>query len=178
MESNGERGQIQMSEATAELLMAAGKSHWLKKREDLIEAKGKGSMQVKPSTTTILLMSTTHTAFSLFLTFSSSLFMARKCYWLDIKASSGSVAEFESSVEDEESDEESLDGEAVFAAEEQRLSRKHTRLVDWNTECLFQLLKQIAVSRKSVVQDDPAFLTELDKVKEQLREYVRNIALV
>jgi class 3 adenylate cyclase len=42
IESNGCRDKIQVSETTADLLIAAGKGSWLKKREDLIEAKGKG----------------------------------------------------------------------------------------------------------------------------------------
>jgi hypothetical protein len=45
MESNGVRDRIQVSEASAKLLIAAGKGHWVKAREELIAAKGKGDMQ-------------------------------------------------------------------------------------------------------------------------------------
>lgn len=45
MESNGQKGRMQVSQATADLLITAGKSKWLTAREDLVEAKGKGSMQ-------------------------------------------------------------------------------------------------------------------------------------
>ncbi|CAB9501058.1 Receptor-type guanylate cyclase gcy [Seminavis robusta] len=45
MESNGQKGRIHVSQSTADSLVAAGRSHWLTKREDLVEAKGKGSMQ-------------------------------------------------------------------------------------------------------------------------------------
>ena len=45
MESNGMPGRIHVSQATADELAASGKSAWLTKREDLIEAKGKGKMQ-------------------------------------------------------------------------------------------------------------------------------------
>jgi Adenylate and Guanylate cyclase catalytic domain len=45
MESNGIRDKIQMSQATADSLTAAGKAHWIKPRENVIEAKGKGKMQ-------------------------------------------------------------------------------------------------------------------------------------
>lgn len=45
MESNGEGNMIQVSQATADLLEQAGKKAWLNRREDLIVAKGKGSMQ-------------------------------------------------------------------------------------------------------------------------------------
>jgi len=45
MESNGQAGRIHISEATMQLLVEAGHGNWVTKREDLIEAKGKGKMQ-------------------------------------------------------------------------------------------------------------------------------------
>jgi class 3 adenylate cyclase len=45
MESTGEGGKIQVSQATADLLLADGKGKWLEKRKDLVAAKGKGEMQ-------------------------------------------------------------------------------------------------------------------------------------
>ena len=52
MESNGLPQKIHVSQATADLLVAAGKRCWLVKRDELVEAKGKGKMQtwwVNPS---------------------------------------------------------------------------------------------------------------------------------
>ena len=45
MESNGLPNKIHVSHAVADLLRAAGKELWLTKREEMIEAKGKGKMQ-------------------------------------------------------------------------------------------------------------------------------------
>ena len=45
MESNGASGRIHVSEATARLLKENGYERWVQKRSDLVEAKGKGSMQ-------------------------------------------------------------------------------------------------------------------------------------
>ncbi len=45
MESNGMRNRIHVSQTTADLLIEAGKANWVKPREDLIEAKGKGKLQ-------------------------------------------------------------------------------------------------------------------------------------
>ena len=45
MESTGCPNKIQASRSTAELLIAAGKTSWVKPREHLVEAKGKGKMQ-------------------------------------------------------------------------------------------------------------------------------------
>ena len=42
MESTGTKNRIQCSQATADLLLAAGKKHWVRAREDSVEAKGKG----------------------------------------------------------------------------------------------------------------------------------------
>ena len=39
MESNGQKGRIQVSQSTADLLIAAGKQHWVEPREDKIQAK-------------------------------------------------------------------------------------------------------------------------------------------
>ena len=45
MESTGQKGQIQISRDTADLLIAHGKQDWLIKREDIVHAKGKGEME-------------------------------------------------------------------------------------------------------------------------------------
>ncbi|KAL3922056.1 MAG: hypothetical protein SGILL_002410 [Bacillariaceae sp.] len=45
IESSGKPGRIHLSQDCAELLIAAGKSHWVEKRSDLIQAKGKGELQ-------------------------------------------------------------------------------------------------------------------------------------
>jgi hypothetical protein len=42
LQSLGERNKIQVSQSTADLLVAAGKSHWLKSRHGGVTAKGKG----------------------------------------------------------------------------------------------------------------------------------------
>jgi hypothetical protein len=46
MESNGQKNCIHVSQSTADLLIAAGKKHWITPREDMIEAKGKGTWQI------------------------------------------------------------------------------------------------------------------------------------
>jgi hypothetical protein len=42
LKSLGERNKIQVSQSTADLLVAFGKSHWLKSRHGGVMAKGKG----------------------------------------------------------------------------------------------------------------------------------------
>jgi hypothetical protein len=45
MESTGKRGKIQLSQSTADLLISAGKQSWICPREEVVTAKGKGTMQ-------------------------------------------------------------------------------------------------------------------------------------
>jgi hypothetical protein len=45
MESNGKPGMIQCSQKTADLLARAGKGSWVAKREEMVQAKGKGMLQ-------------------------------------------------------------------------------------------------------------------------------------
>jgi Adenylate and Guanylate cyclase catalytic domain len=45
MESNGKPGMIQCSQKTADILTSAGKGTWLAKREEMVQAKGKGMLQ-------------------------------------------------------------------------------------------------------------------------------------
>lgn len=45
METTGQPGRVQVSEATAALLEADGKPHWMAPREEVVQAKGKGAMR-------------------------------------------------------------------------------------------------------------------------------------
>lgn len=45
IESSGMPNRIQLSEDTANLLVAAGKQHWIEPREEAVQAKGKGALQ-------------------------------------------------------------------------------------------------------------------------------------
>lgn len=45
METTGEPSKIHISETTAKLLRKAGKEDWIRQREEVVEAKGKGSLQ-------------------------------------------------------------------------------------------------------------------------------------
>lgn len=46
MESTGAPGRIQISQATADLLIGAGKSSWLEQRSEIVRAKGKGYVDI------------------------------------------------------------------------------------------------------------------------------------
>ena len=42
MESTGKRNRVQISRTTADLVTKGGKGHWIEKRAEKIEVKGKG----------------------------------------------------------------------------------------------------------------------------------------
>ena len=133
MESNGEPNQIHLSEATAELLRAAGKDHWLKKREDLVEAKGKGAMQC--------------------------YWLDVHAFSAGTIEEVESIPDYDEE-EEVHADEESLHDEDLFQ-EVRRLNRKQERLVAWNTTCLFQLCKQIHLNKTCDKEEDTPFSLEV-----------------
>ena len=45
IESTGDPGRVQMSQETADLIIKAGKQHWVERRNQVVVAKGKGAMQ-------------------------------------------------------------------------------------------------------------------------------------
>ena len=45
IESTGAKNRIHLSEQTASVLIDAGKEHWVTRRSDMVEAKGKGKLQ-------------------------------------------------------------------------------------------------------------------------------------
>ena len=45
IETTGQRDKIHLSQETADQLIAADKGHWIKAREDRVQAKGKGELK-------------------------------------------------------------------------------------------------------------------------------------
>ena len=117
IETNGKPGKIQISQETANLLVAAGKQHWLTPREDKIVAKGKGELQ----------------------TFWLSLSKSR------MSSDAKSEAETMVSSNPDESSERGED--IVENDEQVEVDPKTQRLIRWNVETLLSLLRRVALSR-------------------------------
>jgi hypothetical protein len=107
MESNGSRNRIQVSQTTADLIVAARKGHWLKPRLKLVEAKGKGLM---------------------------------KTYWVEPKE----VAAMSISTTYSDPNE---------TTEHSGKGSKFKRLIDWNTDTLCRLTKQIVSRRNAAMKN-------------------------
>jgi hypothetical protein len=129
MESTGLAGKVQISQQTAELLIAAGKSDWLTPRQDKIVTKGGGEMQTYWLTMGVNLTSS------------------------DAASTSGS-----DQAEEEEAEAKvtfAEDGEGLKSVAMQ--NSKSTRLVEWNCDVLLRLLKQIVAHRKALGITQQAF---------------------
>jgi Adenylate and Guanylate cyclase catalytic domain len=138
MESTGERNRIQLSQATADLVIAAGKESWIVARPELVEAKGKGGMQ-------------TYWA----------------CHQSERDGRRGSVSGASSvsgsSLEEDRSSSAGGGGFGWDGPEEDEnfvlnlpttsRSAKNARLIDWNVELLVQLLKRVAAQRSPELAD-------------------------
>lgn len=120
IESSGRPGCIHVSQQTADLIIAAGKHRWLVKREDVIVAKGKGSLQTYwlssngPST----------------------------------DQGNGSFNQGLSVDGEQRTTELELPGETDLKTGT-RLSEKRARLVGWNSDLLLRHLKQVVAHRES-----------------------------
>src|SRR3569623_1170154 len=123
MESTGIKDRIQLSQETADLLVAGGKGHWLKERADKVNAKGKGEL------TTYWL----HVADKLG---GSST------------ADSSSIGDDMTPLPDPNDYAEAQDEHASTEAL-RLLSDKSCRLIDWNVELLARILKQIIARRQA-----------------------------
>jgi class 3 adenylate cyclase len=122
MESTGEKDRIQASQSTADQLIAAGRGRWVKARDKMVQAKGKGALQtywIEPS------MSKSSRADSI-------------------------CSTDESGVAKDPKPSKDLWGGESEIPESQTQRSKHQRLVDYNVEVLCQHLKQI-VARRMVI---------------------------
>jgi hypothetical protein len=121
MESTGEKDRIQMSQATANLLREAGKGHWLKARDTLVHAKGKGELQTywfEPQNSRRSIGSTCS---------------EDSC---NTKAGGSSSANL------------GIWGEDNSIPDNKMLRNKHLRLVNYIVDLLEQLLKQLVARRQ------------------------------
>lgn len=120
METTCLRGRIQVSQETADLITAANKGHWLVKREDIVEAKGKGRMQ----------------------TYWLEMKRSRS------SNDTGSTKDMSESGSDrDESCSNTSDWSECHL--DSLVSDRNTRLVNWTVEVLRKLLKQVVARREA-----------------------------
>ena len=160
MESNGAPRRIQVSQETATLLQQAGKGHWIRKREDLITAKGKGQMQtywmeVKGGTRSMASGTTSSDGKTAEMSESSDMMLAashpNRIMVKKSKARKGLVASSE--------------------------EEKRDRLVRWTVDVLLRMLQNIGVRRTSNSKDKSKKETEKIRALEQETMNLRNLVI-
>jgi hypothetical protein len=126
--------KIQCSQATADLLIASGKSHWISKRDELVQAKGKGEV-----TTFWVHPQRERSNLSESRVFGASKrSLANTARGLKRSISTSSTRTMSIRWDD------SLDFVELSAVVE---THKYQRLIDWNTDVLAGLLKKILAKR-------------------------------
>eukprot|EP00980_Cylindrotheca_fusiformis_P024587 scaffold12118_cov138-Cylindrotheca_fusiformis.AAC.4 len=149
IESSGKRDRIHLSEETAELLTHAGKGNWLRKRDQLVNAKGKGTLQTY-----------------WLLTKEEAELEAMQAPNGDLDDGGGS--EF-SSLPNEITQASLNLKENTYADIEALLSRKTRRLCEWNVDVLVRLLKRIVAHRNASSRNYKDYDTELTRRENQIR---------
>ena len=134
MESTGEKGRIQISQETADLLAAADKSQWLSPRETRVDAKGKGLMQ------------------TYWLTIEG-----------DQSSDGQSIESFETSTYVSDVEFTTPGAANADPKQAQIASAKTSRLIQWNVDVLHRLLKQIVARRNALVREHPNRKADADE---------------
>ena len=149
MESTGLKDRIQISQETADLLVAAGKSHWFCKRDGLVKAKGKGELQTYWLTTTGG-GSGKRDAGEGRLSIGNGPSTRRGSVGARRSSLAGSRAPSTRSTSSFSKAQATGPGQNTALLMGSVLSKKEQRLVDWNCELLQQLLRQIVARRNFV----------------------------
>jgi class 3 adenylate cyclase len=170
MESTGQRNRIQVSQFTADLLLAAGKGNWIQAREDLVHAKGKGSIQ----TFWVLTARKAPSVMSEYGAEGPKLVLPS----LSMESENpdlASIASGNESVWGEDDENASTSNSFDLPP----LSQRYSRLIEWNVDLLSKLLKQVVAGRSlGSTPSEPALSQKvLTKTASMMNEVSESIEL-
>jgi len=135
IESTGKRNRIHVSEETADLLALAGKADWLRRRDQLVTAKGKGKLQ------------------TYWLLTKQDCRLYETAYISTTEFQQPDHQSTETQSLPEEITQASLNlSTSTYESIEALLSPKMKRLCQWNVDVLARLLKQIVAHRNASQQ--------------------------
>ena len=138
VETTGAKNKIHISQETADLLIGSGKGHWVRARDDKVHAKGKGELNT---------------------------------YWLEVKGdaakSHSSNSSDRSNIKDSQADTGGgmLDSGISVEGRSTDMDEKGMRLVQWNTEIIGQIIKEI-VARRDAIGLEPASEFQLAELEQ------------
>ena len=135
MESSGQKNRIQVSQETADLITEAGKGHWIYNRVDDIASRGgkfanRCSLPYPPFSTASATFAYNLQLSTFFFEFASGI----QTYWVEPKSNA----------------QETKHNNQVHArvvAQEGKATDSSNRLIEWNTDLLKRLLKEIVAHR-------------------------------
>lgn len=139
IETTGQRDRVHLSEHTVKYLKAAGRENWVVRREDAVQAKGKGLINT----------------FWLILDDGDRIDATEGAYMEDDEESleheqSPTSGDDQSSVKSEKKSKSDMYKSSGLSVMDASTARKVERLVAWNTELLLQLLKHIVARRSAM----------------------------
>jgi Adenylate and Guanylate cyclase catalytic domain len=160
IETTGHRGRIHLSEQTAAELIAHGKVDWLVRRDDLVEAKGKGKL----ATYWLKHALGTRAAGGKSLASTSLSFHDSDDSETETTPVITDTADFESNSGESQQQRKDLSNPLKRSLKsEERIQR----LVEWNCELLMQLLKQV-VTRRMAVEGGTGMGEKLDSLSRMI----------
>jgi len=136
IETTGQRDRVHVSEHTAKVLIAAGKENWVIRRQDPVQAKGKGLINT----------------FWLVLDEDARIDASEGAYMSDEQDSLEEVhvVSDNSTAVSSKKDRINPHKPSSKPTSDATIARKTERLVAWNTELLLQLLKHIVARRNAL----------------------------
>lgn len=150
MESTGEKDRIQMSQSTADILIECGKGHWVRPRDELVYAKGKGSLQTYWLEAGNNARSSISSVSSEESNYFNGVFEMRSA-GISAPTKEGATL-VESSASNSSLDTKCLiwGSNSELISDEMIYLNKQQRLIDYNVDLLASLLKQVIARRKAI----------------------------
>jgi class 3 adenylate cyclase len=153
MQSSGSRNLVQVSEATAALIEAAGKGRWIKPRDDTVKIEGKGEMrtfwlETRPGRANVRTVST-DSMFSRTTSSDSLYSRADPVIWAAPPLPPGVAPPRTLQHQSCRIWGKSEVFDVMSPTLRSHSSDTKTRLIDWNVEVLLGLLKRVVAGRKS-----------------------------
>jgi class 3 adenylate cyclase len=152
MESTGSRNLVQVSEATAGLIEAAGKGRWIRPRDDTVKIEGKGEMrtfwlETRPGRANVRTVST-DSMFSRTASSDSLYSSADSVIWVAPPLPPGVAPPRILQHQNSRIWGKSEVFDAMSPTVRSHSSDTKTRLIDWNVEVLLGLLKRVVAGKK------------------------------
>ena len=177
MESTGLTNRIQISQSTAQLLLEAGKGAWIVPREDLVHAKGKGSVQTYWVITARRSCNPELDSNGQPIVSGGPRFIQSNLasFAIDENTDHGSIASGNYWGE-EFDDEHRRDTNNVVDYPNMSQKIQVSRLIDWQTDLLLRLLTQIVAGREASssepIKNPDQLINRKDTVLEEVSECI------